>query len=100
MDPRGQSAQDTGAMEQHYEWWFVCGAWYSMKYLRVMTHRVPVRYEDSRDPLKATRLQALSEALMPDAFDDAKRLAAEFVMQKISPQLYASVVSIDANIGE
>ena len=65
-----------------------------------MTHRVPVRYEDSKDPLKATRLQELSEALIPDAFDDAKKLAAEIVMQKISPQLYASIVSIHANIGE
>ena len=65
-----------------------------------MTHQIPVRYEDSKDPLKRTRLQELSEALMPDAFDDAKKLAAEFVTQKLSPQLYASIVSIDGNIGE
>ena len=65
-----------------------------------MTHRVPVRYEDSQDPLKRTRLQELAEGLIPDAFDDAKKLAAELVTQKIAPQLYASVVSIDANSGE
>jgi four helix bundle protein len=42
----------------------------------------------------------LAEALIPDAFDDAKKLAAELVTQKLSPQLYAAVVGIDANIGE
>jgi four helix bundle protein len=65
-----------------------------------MTHRVPVRYQDSQDPLKRTRLQELSEALIPDAFDDARKLAAELVTQNISPQLYAAIVSIDGNIGE
>ena len=65
-----------------------------------MAHHVPVRYEDSQDPLKRTRLQELSEALMPDAFDDAKMLAAELVTQEIATQLYAAVVGIDANVGE
>ncbi len=65
-----------------------------------MTHHVPVRYHDSQDPLKRTRLQELSEQLIPDAFDDAKKLAAEFVTQKISPQLYAAIVGINGNIGE
>ena len=65
-----------------------------------MTHRVPVRYSDSQDPLKRTRLEQLAEALIPDAFDDARKLAAEVVTQEISPQLYAAVVGIDSNIGE
>ena len=65
-----------------------------------MSHRVPVRYEDSQDPLKRTRLQQLSDALIPDAFDDSKKLAAELVTQNIAPQLYCSVVSIDGNVGE
>ena len=65
-----------------------------------MTHRVPVRYDDSQDPLKRSRLEQIAEALIQDAFDDAKKLAAELVTQEISPQLYAAVVGIDANIGE
>lgn len=65
-----------------------------------MAHHVPVRYQDSHDPLKRTRIQELSEALIPDAFDDAKKLAAEIVTQGISQQLYASVVGIDGNVGE
>jgi four helix bundle protein len=65
-----------------------------------MAHHVPVRYEDSQDPLKRTRIQELSNALISDAFDDSKKLAAEFVTHEIAPQLYASIVSIDGNIGE
>jgi four helix bundle protein len=65
-----------------------------------MSHRIPVRYEDSQDPLKRTRLEELSEALITDAFDDAKKLASQLVTQKISPQLYAAVVGINGNIGE
>jgi four helix bundle protein len=38
--------------------------------------------------------------LIPDAFDDAKKLAAEFVTRDIAPQLYAAIVGIDGNIGE
>ena len=65
-----------------------------------MTHRIPVRYQDSQDPLKRTRIQELSEALIEDAFDDAKKLGAELVTQEIAPQLYAAVVGIDGNVGE
>jgi four helix bundle protein len=65
-----------------------------------MAHRVPVRYSDSQDPLKKTRIQELSEGLILDAFDDAKKLAAEIVTQGIAPQLYAAIVAIDGNTGE
>lgn len=65
-----------------------------------MAHHVPVRYDDSQDPLRRTRLQILAGALMPDAFDDAKKLGAELVTQEIAPQLYAAVVAIDQNVGE
>ena len=46
------------------------------------------------------RVQNLAEELIPDAFDDAKKLIAEPVTSEIAPQLYAAVVGISANIGE
>ncbi|MGH9420792.1 MAG: four helix bundle protein [Thermoanaerobaculia bacterium] len=45
-------------------------------------------------------MHALAEALTPDAFEDAKKLAAEAVTSKIAPQLYAAVCGIEANVGE
>jgi four helix bundle protein len=65
-----------------------------------MTHRVPVNLDDSQDPLRRMRVQNLAEALIPDAFEDAKKLIAEPVTSEIAPQLYAAVVGIDANIAE
>ena len=65
-----------------------------------MTHTLPVKLEDSHDPMHRMRVQQLAEGIMPDAFEDAQKLAAEWVTSKIAPQLYAAVVGIDANIGE
>ena len=65
-----------------------------------MTHRLPVRLDDSQDPLHRMRVYELVEALIPDAFDDAKKVSAEHVTSEIAPQLYAAVVGIEANIGE
>jgi four helix bundle protein len=65
-----------------------------------MSHNIPVRYDDSQDPLRRTRLQVLAEELIPDAFDDAKKLAADRVTEMVAPQLYAAVVAIDQNVGE
>ena len=65
-----------------------------------MAHNVPVSLDDSQDPLRRMRVQNLAEELIPDAFDDAKKLIAEPVTSEIAPQLYAAVVGISANIGE
>lgn len=65
-----------------------------------MAHTLPIRLEDSQDPLHRMRVHNLAEALMPDAFEDAKKLSAESVTSKIAPQLYAAVVGIEANIAE
>jgi len=65
-----------------------------------MSHNIPVRYDDSQDPLRRTRLQVLAEELIPDAFDDAKKLVADRVTEMVAPQLYAAVVAIDQNVGE
>ena len=65
-----------------------------------MAHRIPIKLEDSKDPMHRMRVQQLAEGLMPDAFEDSQKLAAELVTSKIAPQLYAAVVGIEANIGE
>ena len=65
-----------------------------------MVHRVPVSADDSQDPLKRMKAYQIAEALMPDAYKDAKLLLADGVTQEIAPQLYASVCGIEANIGE
>jgi four helix bundle protein len=46
------------------------------------------------------RAQQIAESLIPDAFNDCKMLTSEKITEEIAPQLYASIVSIDANIGE
>ena len=65
-----------------------------------MAHHVPVSIEDSHDPLHRMRAQQIAEGLIPDAFNDCTMLTAEKITEEIAPQLYASIVSIDANIGE
>src|SRR6478735_6577055 len=65
-----------------------------------MAHKVPVTLDDSQDPLRRMRVQNLAEDLVPDAFEDAKRLRAEPITSEIAPQLYAAVVGIGANIAE
>ena len=65
-----------------------------------MAHHIPVSIEDSHDPLHRMRAQQIAESLIPDAFNDCKMLTAEKITEEIAPQLYASIVSIDANIGE
>ena len=46
------------------------------------------------------RVQNLAEDLIPDAFEDAKKLITEPVTSEIAPQPYAAVVGIGANIAE
>jgi four helix bundle protein len=65
-----------------------------------MAHRIPVKLEESQDPMHRMRVQQLAEGLMPDAFEDSQKLVAEPVTSKIAPQLYAAIVGIEANIGE
>jgi four helix bundle protein len=65
-----------------------------------MAHHVPVDLDDSQDPLKRMRVYQLADALVPDAYEDARKLAADRVTSDIAPQLYATVVGIEANIGE
>jgi len=65
-----------------------------------MTHRVPVSADDSQDPLKRMTAYQIADALMPDAYKDAKILLADAVTKEIAAQLYASVIGIEANIGE
>ena len=54
----------------------------------------------SQDPLNRMRVYQLAGELMPDAFNDAKTVLSEPVTEKIAPQLYAAVCSIEANISE
>jgi four helix bundle protein len=75
------------------------GFWIAAK-LHFMAHTLPVTLEDSHDPIRRMRVHQLAEELMPDAFEDAKRLGAEPVTSEIAPQLYAAVCGIEANIGE
>jgi four helix bundle protein len=65
-----------------------------------MAHNLPVSIDDSHDPLRRMRAQQIAEGLIPDAFSDCTKLGASKITEEIAPQLYASVVSIDANIGE
>ena len=65
-----------------------------------MTHHLPVRTDDSQDPLKRMRAHQIAEGLIEDAFEDATKLKAESVTTEIAPQLYASICGIEANIGE
>ena len=65
-----------------------------------MAHRLPSPTEGSRDPLRRMRVYQLADDLMPDAWTDAKKLAAEPLTQEIASQLYGAVSSIAANISE
>jgi four helix bundle protein len=42
----------------------------------------------------------ITRALLPQCWDDAEKLAANEVTQKIAGQLYAAITSILANLGE
>ena len=66
----------------------------------LMAHQFPVTVDDSRDPLNRSRAHQIAESLIEDAFEDATKLKAEIVTSEIAPQLYASIVGIEANIGE
>ena len=46
------------------------------------------------------RVYQLARELIPDCWEDARLLMAEPIMEKVAPQLYGSVGSIAANIGE
>ena len=64
-----------------------------------MSHNAPA-IEDSRDPLARMKVYTLARELVPDCWKDAKLLRADPLTQDISGQLYKSVSSIAANIGE
>ena len=65
-----------------------------------MAHRVPVSVETSHDPLSRMRVFQLAVALIPDAFEDARKLRANPITQEIAGQLYAAVCSIEARTSE
>ena len=46
------------------------------------------------------RAYQIAGELMPDAYQDAKIVRDDSITEKIAPQLYAAVCSIEANIGE
>ncbi len=56
--------------------------------------------DPSRDPLFRMRVYQLASELVPDCWEDANLLLAESITKKVAPQIYASVGSIAANIGE
>lgn len=64
-----------------------------------MAHQLP-NSEPSRDPLECMRVYRLARDLVPDSYRDASILRADPLTQSIATQLYASVSSIAANLGE
>ena len=52
------------------------------------------------DPLQRMRVYRIACELLPEAFSDAKVLAADEVTQKVAAQLYSAVGSIAANLSE
>ncbi len=66
-----------------------------------MSHFGPaVSYENANDPLLRMRAYRLAVDLLDAAWQDAKMLSADPVTERIAGQLYASVGSIGANLGE
>ena len=66
-----------------------------------MSHFGPaVAYENANDPLFRMRAYRIAIDLRDDAWQDAKILSGDSVTERIAGQLYASVSSIGANIGE
>jgi four helix bundle protein len=64
-----------------------------------MAHKLPSP-DSSHDPLVKMRVYQLARELVPDCWEDARLLRAEPITQEIAPQVYASVGSIAANLGE
>jgi hypothetical protein len=52
-----------------------------------MTHRVPATIETAQDPLHRMRAYQIAEALMPDAYEDAKLILVDPIARDIAPQL-------------
>jgi len=64
-----------------------------------MSHNEAAR-EPSRDPLARMRVYQIARELVSDCWDDARLLRADPLTLEISGQLYSSVSSIPANLGE
>jgi len=60
----------------------------------------PIPPSESRDPLLRMRAYRLALELIELAWKDAQALKGERTTERISPQLYAAVGSIGANLGE
>ncbi len=56
--------------------------------------------DDSHDPLTRMKVYQLAGELIPHCFEDARQLRKEPITERIAPQLYEAVCSIEANISE
>ena len=65
-----------------------------------MAHRVPATIETAQDPLHRMRAYQIAEALMADAYEDAKLILVDPIARDIAPQLYEAICGIEANISE
>lgn len=65
-----------------------------------MAHRLPVSVDDAHDPLSRMRAYQLASELIPDCFEDAKRVYEHPITKENAAQLYDAVCSIEANISE
>lgn len=65
-----------------------------------MSHSPPATEATGRDPLARMRVYQLARDLVPECWIDCDKLRHHPVTQSLSAQLYASVGSIAANIGE
>ena len=65
-----------------------------------MSHRVPPEEYAADDPLWRMRAVVLAREVATACFDDAEKLASNQITRKIAGQIYASVSSIAANLGE
>jgi four helix bundle protein len=66
-----------------------------------MSHFGPaVSHATAKDPLFRLRAYQIAADLLEAAWQDAKKLSAEPVTERIAGQLYAAVNSIAANLGE
>ena len=56
--------------------------------------------QDSRDPIRKSRINELFEALMPDCYAAAELLVKNPITEKVAGQLYYAAGSIGANHSE
>jgi four helix bundle protein len=66
-----------------------------------MSHTIPpVSEKDSKDPLSKMRAYSLARELMEIVRNDAERLQANPLTEKMAGQLYATIGSVAANLAE